>query len=220
MGDDDLRQLMQTRANVYGRLQYLYSYPLSKAKLEPLLQVWTRKGGVESDEDLSLLEHIVSEANNDWDSFVEGLNVEYTRLFIGPGRAPAPPYASFYLEGGQLMGEEVIKVRRMYLGWKMVPLQLGRVPDDHIALEFAFLGHLSTEGYLALVQNDETRFVESLRSSEQFLREHVLTWVPAFCKRIAAATHHQFFRWLADATQHIVESDAVVVRDLLEKMLR
>ncbi len=213
-------QLMQIRANVYGRLQFLYSYPLSKTKVKPLLEVWSRngEGGKESseEEDLNHLRSLVKGVTN-WDSFIEELNVEYTRLFIGPGRAPAPPYASFYLEGEQLMGEEAIKVRKAYLGWRMVPLQLGRVPDDHVALEFAFLGHLSTEGDLALVQRDEARFLQVLRSSEEFLREHMLTWVPTFCRNMAAATGHEFFKWLSIATEHIVQADAVMTKNLLEE---
>lgn len=218
---EDLQQLMQIRANVYGRLQFLYSYPLSKAKVKPLLEVWSRKGGEgkeapSEDEDLNRLRGLVGRVTN-WDSFVEELNVEYTRLFIGPGRAPAPPYASFYLEGEQLMGEEVIKVRKKYLGWRMVPLQLGRVPDDHIALEFAFLGHLSTEAHLALVQRDEARFLHVLEGSNEFLREHVLTWVPMFCKNMASSASDEFFKWLSTATLNIVQDDAAVTQDLLQE---
>lgn len=189
-------------AGLWGLLSEAYTYPLSREELTLL------SGLVSEDESLgralAALRNALVDVT-DWDRLAEDLNVEYTRLFEGPGHVPAPPYASFYLNGGLLMGPETVAVRRAYLDWNVAPVQMGRVPDDHIALELAFMSHLCEEARAALIQGDDARSQSLLEAQGRFLRDHLLTWLPRFCAAVASAEPHRFFAELAKATEGLAQ---------------
>jgi TorA maturation chaperone TorD len=209
---EDQKRLARIRANLYGRLQFLYTYPIPKRKVEPLLQLWVKEQGKTTSEGYpSPLAKIVN-AINDWDSFVRDLNAEYKRLFFGSESPLVPLSASLYL------GEkEVAKLGEIYSGWKMFPLRLVKASIDSIALEFAFLGNLATQDYRTLVENDQARHVELLQIAQEFLREHVKTWVPSFCQRTQSTTQNEFFKWLSATTLDIIETDFRVTGKLLRE---
>jgi TorA maturation chaperone TorD len=48
------------------------------------------------------------------DPELESLKVDYTRLFVGMFKLPAPPYGSAYLEDNRIMAESIINVRNWY----------------------------------------------------------------------------------------------------------
>lgn len=190
---------------LYRVLQALYSYPLSREKVEPLLEFSLGQGYLE-DEIASLRQSI--SAVRDWPEFIENLNVEYTRLFEGPGFVAAPLFASFYLDGERLMGPEAIAVRREYVKWGIASVQMGKIPDDHVALELAFMAYLCDEATAALADGDDGRCEKLLEAKEKFLREHLLNWAPTFCNKVIAATSDPFFAGLAKLTLAGLESDA------------
>ncbi|MCP4399037.1 MAG: molecular chaperone TorD family protein [bacterium] len=206
---EEFAQILQSRTALYHLLQGLYTYPLSRDKVEPLLELVS--GDKRLEEGISLLRNVLKVVR-EWEGFLEQLNIEYTRLFEGPGRPPVPPYASFYLNDGLLMGPEALAVRQIYLEWKVAPIQIGHVPDDHIALELGFMGHLSGETVAALNQRDDIQWQTLLKAQMHFLNEHILAWVPHFCNQIASATPNEFFQGLSKLTQTFVEIDCLWIQ--------
>jgi TorA maturation chaperone TorD len=72
---------------------------------------------------------------------LELLGVEYTRLFIGPGRPAAPPWESLYREGRDvLFGQPTLDMRRLLAleGVKAKPSS--HQFEDHIGYELVYLG--------------------------------------------------------------------------------
>ena len=196
--------ILQSRSIVYRILQALYDRPLSREKLETVLDLKGGQGHLK--EELGRLKDLLASIT-DWDGFTENLDLEYTRLFEGPGVIPAPPYASFYLNGGRLMGPETIAVRRKYVVWGIAGVNMGKVPDDHIALELAFMGYLSDEAGEALVNKDETRYAALMEAQIDFLGRHVLTWMPKFFSEMLCAQPDEFFIRLSEFTQAFLEED-------------
>lgn len=190
---------------MYALLSRLYDYPLSREKLVPLLDWASEDDHIQAA--LAQLQAMLAGVT-DWETFVQELNVEYTRLFEGPGFVPAPPYASFYLNRGLLMGPETVAVRRAYLEWNLASVQMGRIPDDHIALELAFMSHLAAAAHGALAEGNRTRLEHLQEALECFLCEHLLTWLPRFCSAVASATRHEFFARLAELTEVLVPAPA------------
>lgn len=45
---------------------------------------------------------------------LESLKVDYTRLFVGMFKLPAPPHGSVYLEDNRIMAESIIDIRNWY----------------------------------------------------------------------------------------------------------
>ncbi len=108
------------------------------------------------------------------------LKKEHSYLFIGPFSLPAPPYESYYRDGGVVHGESSIRVENYYhkLGMKLAP-DFNDAPD-HIVLETEFmaglceleisafkLGHLEQARYLRCAQ-------------KEFLNSHLLQWIKTF----------------------------------------
>lgn len=197
-------QERQTRRVLYRVLQALYSYPLSREKVEPLLDLTFESEPVEMA--FASLRNVLAKVT-DWEAFVDRLNVEYTRLFEGPGFLPAPPYASYFVNDKRLMGPEAVAVRRTYLKWGVAAQQLGRVPDDHIALELAFMAYLSDEIADAFGQGDDDQCKNLRDVQKNFLKDHLLPWVPVFCLKVVAATQNEFFIELSSLTLACLESD-------------
>lgn len=113
----------------------------------------------------------------DWD------NVEFcfNKLFIGPACLSAPPYASVYLDGAnrQVMGLTTTRIREFYQMLGLASPWLNKIPDDHLALELDALWQLHC-AYQSVPD-------EQLKQVTDYLREHLLCWVPRFVEQIRSA---------------------------------
>ncbi len=207
----DRIEILDSRKVLYSVLQAQYSYPLSRMKVEPFFKLQSENSRLEKE--LSSLRGVLAKVV-DWDEFVERLNIEYTRLFEGPGHAPAPPYASFYMNDGRLMGQETLAVRRQYVQRGVASVHMGRIPDDHIALELAFMGFLSGEASDSLAGEEEERWKSLIEAQKSFLHDHLLAWVSRFCSDIRSATQEEFFTSLSKFTQAYLESDIELLGEM------
>jgi TorA maturation chaperone TorD len=193
---------MQERVGLYALLRALYTYPLTPALLEAMADVHMVPGSPLS---APLREMQASlPMNGALAETTEALNIEMTRLLEGPGVTPAPPYGSYYLHGGRLAGPSAWAVHRAYLDWCVVPERDTRLPDDHLALEFGFLAHLAQQ---AIEAGPGANAVMALVTSQNFIRNYLLPWLPRFCAAMANATHESFFVGLAHFSQAAVEAD-------------
>jgi TorA maturation chaperone TorD len=185
---------LESQLYLYRLLSALYRYPLTGEKLAALAAV-----NLADDSPLAqALGELQATVDGADDAALERLNVEMTRLLEGPGVTPAVPYASYYLNGKQLMGPAAQAARRAYLEWGVEPEQ-GGIPPDHIALELGFLSFLAEQAL------EEDRREDALRASLAFLREHVEPWLPSFCAALETSANEPFFRALAAFTRQAVE---------------
>ncbi|MFW6265495.1 MAG: TorD/DmsD family molecular chaperone [Halanaeroarchaeum sp.] len=123
---------------------------------------------------------------------LDALRAEHTRLFVGPGELPCPPYESVYRDdGGQVLGPSTEAVVAWYRTFGVGLDPAVRDLPDHVAVELEFLAHLQRRGETATV--------------DRFLAEHPRRWVPAFCDRVEAATREPFYRALAAATRDLLD---------------
>jgi TorA maturation chaperone TorD len=112
----------------------------------------------------------------------EELRREYARLFLDPAGAACPPRQSAHITPPGPMGWP----HHSALSWYRfagVELHRDNEPADHIGLLLTWWAHL-------------TRTEESPNVLEAFHAEH-LSWVPAFCGKLAAEARHPFYRLLA-----------------------
>jgi TorA maturation chaperone TorD/Pyruvate/2-oxoacid:ferredoxin oxidoreductase delta subunit len=141
-----------------------------------------------------------------------GLEQEYTRLFVGPGPPVAHPYESVYREG-RTMGRSTLDVRRQLVEEGVAPE--GRTLPDHIGIELAFMAHLADREALAW----ETRDLDTGRAyvdrQVAFLRDHLLAWLPQFCRRLLAGRPHAHYASLARYAESFVMGDVSRVEEWL-----
>lgn len=201
--------ILEARLGLYHLLSALYRYPLKRDALEALagLEISGDTPVTQSLRELQLtLEGIDAGVE-------ERLNIEMTRLVEGPGLTPAPPYASYYLNDGQLMGAPAQTARRTYLEWQALPEAEG-IPPDHVALELGFLAFLAEK---ALVRDGEGRLA-ALHASQAFLRQQVLPWLPQFCTNIGNNAHEAFFAKLARLTLLVIQADSEWLEEVLSEL--
>lgn len=127
----------------------------------------------------------------------EELEPEYHRLFVGPGRLPAPPYESVYRDGGTVMGPSTLEVIRQYrqAGYALDP-RAGE-PPDHVAAELAFMALLAGEEAVAWEEGDPARARRWQQRQRDFLQGHLALWAPELSGRVLEATEAPFYRGLA-----------------------
>jgi len=147
------------------------------------------------------------------------LKGEYHRLFVGPYRLPAPPYASIYLEPGRtLMGSSTLEVLRRYeeAGFRLSPA-LKELPD-HVTTELLFMACLALEEAEAWGRGDAEGAATVLRREKAFLADHLARWIPRFSEQILVSTAEPFYRLLACLLRDFVVRDAGTTA-ALEKLL-
>jgi TorA maturation chaperone TorD len=153
---------------------------------------WTRGG-------LDLLHRIQKSWNR---SLIAGFVEDFNRLFIGPGKALAPPYESYYLSPERLLFEQqTIEVRKFYRRFGLEVGRLGREPDDHIGCELFFLGWLCDRTAKATAVKNQGAIHRFGSAAGTFLAEHPGRWFPEFRKRVLRGARTPFYRAAALLTQ-------------------
>jgi len=136
------------------------------------------------------------------------LEIEYTRLFLGPFVVPAPPYGSIYLEKSRrLMGDSTIDAKRHYLS---VGLDLSpefKDAPDHIAAELEFMQALIVQGIAAVEASDGQLLLENIRQQHTFLNQHLGAWIPLFTAKVSESASCDYYRHLAALTRIFIDED-------------
>jgi len=154
------------------------------------------------------------------------LNLEYTRLFIGPGHLPCPPYESVYRadvpaqERGLLMGRATVEVRRKYSQAGLGVASDHKDLPDHVATELEFMYFLCQKEVEAWEKSNPEQALEWSEMQQEFLKEHLSLWIPAFCEAVEEASNVQFYGSLAATTQAYVALEVDRVGSLLDELRR
>ncbi len=133
----------------------------------------------------------------------------FNRLFVGPAKPVAPPFASVYLGEDELvMSRSTLEVRHFYSALGLTSPWHGTLPDDHLALEIDACLYLRQ--ICAMDRADETG--ELFPLCRAFFDQHLQVWVPRFCERVRTGTEPGSFmhtvvdlleRWLLELRQEI-----------------
>ena len=131
------------------------------------------------------------------ESLAETVADEYTRLFIGPHGPEVNPYESFYLTG-RLLDRPLAGVRTFLKSAGIEKLDEYPEPEDFLAFEMEVMRWLIGKQSAATDPQEETRFV---RLQADFLKEHLLVWVPTCAQDIERAESAKFYRFAAKILQ-------------------
>ncbi len=139
---------------------------------------------------------------------LEELAIEYTRLFIGPGKHVSP-HASANMpdEGGTLWGrsttDAVARIREAGLDYD---------PDyhglpDHISVEFELMAALAGREAEAWRAGEEAAALSQREFQASFVEEHLRHWLPKFCRRIIERAELPLFGEMAKLTAAFLEAE-------------
>lgn len=135
------------------------------------------------------------------DEAFDELRLDYTRLFIGPGKVLAPPWESVNFSDERLTFQaQTLQIRDWYRRFGLQAEKLHHEPDDHIGLELAFISHLASLAANAL----GTAHDDLLAAQRDFLTEHVLAWAPAWCSQVCDHAQTDFYWGIARLTRGVL----------------
>ncbi len=143
------------------------------------------------------------------DELLEDLAVEYTRLFLGPGKH-VQPYAAIYLggAGASLCGPATVWARDFMerAGFTLTPEHHGL--PDHVSVELEFMAGMAEREARAIEDSDIEAAAQCRRIQKEFLQDHLGRWLPEFCGRAAEHAELTFYREMARLAGRFIESEA------------
>lgn len=211
--------LLANRAYLYRLLQNLLGNEPALEAIEILNSDHTKTSLslLSIEESLDLVRDFAEKLVTNKEEVLDKVRSEYTRLFIGPKKLPAPPWESVYVTKDRLIFQEsTLRVRQCYLKYNILPVLYRSEADDHIALELDFMYNLSALVETAFHDGRFSEVTEILTDQKSFLEEHLLAWVPQFVTDLEASTSHPLYRALASILKGFLETDRVVINEILE----
>ena len=145
------------------------------------------------------------------EGMLDDLAVEYTRLFLGPGKHVSP-HESVQLprqdsDWGKLWGAATVEVKKFIESTGLSYADSFKGLPDHIAAELEFMQQVTQAGAEAFSEEnmEKAQYMQSI--AEQFLKDHLGRWIPLFCEKVREAAELPFYRELADLTEKFVAFD-------------
>jgi TorA maturation chaperone TorD len=196
----------QLRSNIYGLLSTVFREEPTEALIKELRG--PRLSGVFSDMGVELGETFSSTSES---AAAETLGLEFTRLFIGPGRHVSAHESVFAeMDGGtsSLWGRKTVEVKNFIetAGLDYQPEYSG-IPD-HVSVELEFMQKLTTWEAEKWAQQDRKSAEYSLTVQSLFLEQHLLCWLPQFCDAVMEEAELPFYRSMAELTRNYMEFES------------
>ena len=169
------------------------------------------------DRTATFLKEIREEKQNP--AFLEEAKDEYTRLFIGPVSLVAPPWESVYgQKDAMLFQESTLEVRNTYRQFGLIPEGYPHVADDSLALELHFMALLAQRSLDAFYAGKNEDLAADLNGSADFLKKHLLVWVPKFLERMKSARSNILYPQMCLVLDEFLRKDAGTVNEILQAL--
>lgn len=194
--------IAETRSGMYGLLARIYQQEPTKELLVLIDQPGFQQALIHAGVKLEL-----NLPKTDWDNMLLDLATEYTRLFIGPGKHISPHESVHINSEGGLWGAATVAVSQFIKSIGFEFQVENSVIPDHISVEFELMQRLAHYEAQAWETDDEQRAVDCLAVEHQFLKQHLIKWVPQFCEQVITETELLFYREMAKLTRDFIESE-------------
>jgi TorA maturation chaperone TorD len=139
---------------------------------------------------------------------LEDLAVEYTHLFLGPGKHISPNESVHHQredgQWGKLWGASTVEVKRFIEATGLSYNEEFKGLPDHISVEFEFMQQLTLREEKAW-KEDPGQAQACRQVEKRFIEEHLICWVPSFCKKVIEETESPFYHSVAALTRSFIE---------------
>jgi putative dimethyl sulfoxide reductase chaperone len=202
-----MSELSTTRRDVYSCLSICFDYPseliIGVESVHTITKTLGSLARMCAEESLAgdarRFSRALREANNLLD-----LEVEYSRLFLGPFRPALYPSESIFLGRNSRESADVERADRVFLRESLALSSEFKDVPDHISVEFEFMSHLCCREIEAEESLDASAVFAYKLRQQSFLEKHIINWVPEFGERLEQATSNQFYKSLAAFTRQYV----------------
>jgi TorA maturation chaperone TorD len=212
---DNVKQWLVERKTIYFILALLYDGKIDEAiefiRENELLQHfvdYTDNKLLSTGSSQVIKEIDENQNNNDYKDLIID---DYQRLFVGPNEILAPLWESVYKTKDKLLfGDIELEVRRFY-GSAGLNIK-GNETADYLPLELSFMSRLCDVNE----EGDLENINENLTKQHDFLKEHLLSWIPLWAEDVNQNAETQFWRGFAQLTKGWLENDL----DEIEKVIK
>lgn len=211
---ESFKETARHRCDIYGFLVGMFREELNGEQIKKMID-----SGV-----LNLL--VESGAKIDFDFFnkpvkevEEALAIEYTALFIGPGKH-INPYESIYVPDstgkvGYYWGECTSDMKNWveHYGLKISD-KFESIPD-HISIELEFMQKVVEQERLAWERNDKETAERCIKVEKEFFSKHISKWVPEFLDRVIETAKLDFYREVASVGKDFILGEERLLSDFV-----
>ena len=157
----------------------------------------------------------IQSSDLDLDQVKSALAAEYAGIFLGVKRRNLVPFESVYTSERRLMMQEARdQVVTEYRREGLDTIAGFSEPEDHIAIELAFMGYLCEKAAAALDQDQTGRAQYYLERQRQFFANHLDLWVSRFCEDVLGLAESDFYKGIIMITQEHMSMEADAIEDL------
>ena len=210
-------EIFEVRASLYGLLaKCLFSEPSSEILKEVEKQLSSFREQIAIWDEPELRASFQNFLNAFAQSNPENLAVDYATLFLGGKEGSSCPSESSYLEK-IVYGQSTLKVIEFYAQHGFVKDETFREPDDHIAVECAFMSVMGWN-FVEMIRGgrmESSDYRNHLEPQLNFLTDHLMEWVPAWATHVRESSETDFYRTLVALAQACMEADYQLLRDTL-----
>ena len=204
--NQEMTAVARQRSNVYGLLATVYRQEVTSGLLQQSKD--PQFLGVLSDLGIQLGDDFFQRNEEE---LLEEMAVEYTRLFLGPGKHVSP-HESVHLQRddagqGQLWGESTVEVKKFIESSGLDYRSEYKGLPDHISVELEFMQQVTLREQQAWREDDRDGALYCLKIQKKFIQEHLIRWIPIFCEKVMAEAELPFYREMAVLTKRFVEFD-------------
>ncbi len=143
-----------------------------------------------------------SDEKPDEAAFLEELACDYTGIYLTNQCGVSPCESPWRDEDRLACQQPMFEVREWYGKYGLAVADWRKRPDDHLATQLAFAGHLMAETDI------------ELEETGRFLDQHLLLWVDGFARKVAGRCATPFYAGLAVLTSVYLQE----IRDMIEAL--
>jgi len=195
MVKSSLLTTLENRRSTYTFLSRVYAREVSLDLLQKLMDTPPQIDGMfgEFMEKLKV---------SDLEKVRTDLAAEYAALFLNAGRYPVYPFESVYTSKERLLMQEARdEVLREYRKEGLDRIGEFKEPEDHIAIELEFMSYLCQKTIDSVERGDNKAALLYFKKQKDFLKKHLMVWVPAFCADLERATKSDFYQGVTKLTK-------------------
>ena len=147
------------------------------------------------------------------------LAADYAKVFLGAGSAQGPaafPYESVYTSHQRIMMQDPRDQVMAIFAAKGLRKEDNVISEDHIALLLSFMAFLCNESQSVSDTHDSAGVIECLKAQKDFLEQHLLNWVPAFCADIENLADTAFYKGVGKITDGYLRLDGAILDSLID----
>ena len=221
LAPSELIELFKHRSATYGLLSRLYAKEVDAELLDELHDtLWPIETGTDAGDTGNRL--IATYLSGIWENTLTELAADYMRTFFGhgySGHAAAYPFESVYSSEKRLLMQSARdEVLALYRAAGLSKQESWKEGEDHIALELEFMQRMALRAAEALDDAAEDEVVAYLRTSYDFLENHLLNWVPMLVTDMRMHARTLFYQGLGQLTLGTLQEDEAVLRELLDSV--